>query len=412
MPPGDILDIRAIYCGRLSKNASQLKEVIANLVSSVMSTPMTFWIIAGLLTLITIVVTVLPVFAKTQTPGSSLDYDKEIYKSRLLEIEADLSLGKVTKGEYEYTLAEEGRRFLALANADQPKNTFVGLSPSRSATIGAFTAIILIPLIAIGSYSRLGAIDTPDQPLIARLNADPGGQSIQILLQRAESQLAKNPADGRGWLVVAPVYMRLNRPRDAANAFRNAIRILGPTAELQTQLGEALAVSDGGVITEEARLLFEQAAASDPSNTKPQFFLAIALNQAGQFEEAVIAWNKVIANSPPDAPWVNIARQQLKLAQEKISPDAPGNPTTEDIKAASELSPTERQDFINSMVDRLAGELEDNPQNKPGWRRIIRSLTVLKRNDDALEAIETAMLVFKDDAEFLAELEEIKLALN
>lgn len=373
---------------------------------------MIFWIVAGLLTLVTIIVTVLPVFAKTRMPGSSLDFDKEIYKARLVEIEADLSLGKITKEEYEYTLAEEGRRFLALANADQPTNISIRLSPTKSATIGAIMAIVLIPLITFGGYSRLGAFDTPDQPLIARINADPSGQSIQVLLQRAENQLAKNPSDGRGWLVVAPVYMRLNRPGDAANAFRNAIRIMGPTAELQTQLGEALAVSGGGVITEEARLLFEKAATSDPANTKPQFFLAIALNQSGQFEKAAKAWNKVIANSPPGAPWVDIARQQLKLAQAEISPDAPGNPTADDVKAASELTSTERQDFINSMVDRLAGELEDNPQNKPGWRRIIRSLTVLKRKDDALEAIETAMLVFKDDTEFLAELEKNKLALN
>lgn len=382
---------------------------------------MTFWIIAGLITLITVVVTILPVFAKMQASGTSLDYDKEIYKARLAEIETELSLGKISKEEYDYTLAEEGRRLLALANSDETRNLFSGATSARTATIGAIAAILLVPLITFGGYSNWGAVDMPDQPLIARLNEDPRGQSVQILLQRAENQLTKNPEDGRGWLVVAPVYMRLNRPNDAVIALRNAMRLLGPTAEIQTQLGEAIAISAAGVVTQEAKQLFEKAAASDPDNSKPKFFLAIALNQSGQYQEAAKAWNELIAGSPKNAPWVEIARRQLQLAQAKLNPDAPanptkpeapGNPTKEDIKAAGELSADERQDFINSMVDRLAGELEDNPQNKAGWRRIIRSLTVLKRKEDALEAIETAMQVFKDDAEFLTELEQNKLAVN
>ncbi len=329
----------------------------------------------------------------------------------MAEIETEHDLGKITDEEYEYTLAEEGRRLLALANSSDTKSRPMTTS-GKVAVFGALLAIVLIPLIALIGYSSWGAANLSDQPLQARLEADPRGQSIQVLLQRAERQLQKNPSDARGWLVVAPVYMRLNRPQEAATAFRNAMRILGPSAELQTQLGEAIAVSASGVVTEEARILFEKAAAADPNSAKPKFFLAIAKNQAGEYEEAVAAWEELIAKSSPSAPWLDVAKQQLQFAKSKLNPDAPGNPTREDIEAAGEMSASERQDFINSMVDRLAGELEDNPNNKPGWRRIIRSLGVLGRKEDALDAITTAQQVFRDDEEFLKELEQNKQALQ
>ena len=373
---------------------------------------MTFWIIAGLITLVAAGVTIIPVFGSSQTPDQPLEYDKEIYKARVSEIEEERALGKIDEKQYEYALAEEGRRFLALASSSSGKQTLHHKIANKGAVIGAVFAALLIPAIAISVYYNLGSLNSPDQPLQARLDADPKGQSVEELLQRAENQLIKKPQDGRGWLVVAPVYMRLGRTKEAATAYRNAIRILGPTAKLQTLLGEALTVEAGGVVTQEANELFLKASASDPDNAKPLFFLGISLNQSGDFEKATKVWNDLIAKSPTNAPWLKVARQQLQLAQSNLGAKIPGNPTSKDIQAAGELSSDERQEFINSMVERLAGELEEDPQNKPGWQRIIRSYIVLGRKNEALVAIEKAQQIFKDDADFITELEKNKLALN
>ena len=60
------------------------------------------------------------------------------------------------------------------------------------------------------------------------------------LVGQVEAHLEQNPEDGRGWEVVGPVYMRLGRYDDAVKARRNALRLLGPTAEREADLGEAL----------------------------------------------------------------------------------------------------------------------------------------------------------------------------
>lgn len=371
---------------------------------------MMFWIVAGIMTLLTVGLTIYPVFGKVQTPGSALDYDKEIYKARLAEIEAERKLGKISEEAYEYTLAEEGRRFLKQAALSTSSPSSQKSKSIRFA--GIVFATLTIPAIAMIGYSQWGASALPDQPLLSRLSADPKGQSVQVLLKRAENQLAKNPSDGRGWLVVAPVYMRLGRTQDAANAYKNAIRTMGATPDLQVSLGETLAILAGGVVTEEARTLFSRAIIADPDNFKASFFLAIALNQGGQFQQAISAWDILIKKSPPNAPWLAVARQQLRMAQNKLGIKAPGNPTAEDVEAAGELSVGDRKEFINSMVERLAEELTENPKNKPGWQRIIRSYSVLGRKEDALAAIKKAQEIFKDDKEFLSELSKNQQSLN
>ena len=319
---------------------------------------------------------------------------------------------KSAKKEHKYTLAEEGRRFLALASTvTSPSGGETKIS-SKPAIIGAAFAFIAICGVGFAGYSQWGSLNNRDQPLQARLDADPRGQSVQELLQRAERQLSKKPNDARGWLVVAPVYMRLNRPADAANAFRNAIRINGASDDLQTALGEALSVVAGGVVTDEAHKLFSAAVATNPTNSKAKFFLAIALNQSRDFEKSVSAWESLIAKSPPNSPWLNVAQQQLAFAQTNLNDNAPGNPTADDIKEAGKLSTGDRKEFINSMVARLEEELRDDPNNKPGWQRIIRSYSVLGRKDDALAAIKTAKNVFKDDKAFIAELERNEQTLN
>jgi len=43
-----------------------------------------------------------------------------------------------------------------------------------------------------------------------------------VLVARVEERLRINPEDGAGWSVIGPVYMRLGRYQEAAEAFRKA----------------------------------------------------------------------------------------------------------------------------------------------------------------------------------------------
>ncbi len=370
---------------------------------------MAFWIAAALLTLLATALVVLPLLRGKRGGASALDHDRALYHARLSEIDADLKLGRIDAAEAEAAKAEEGRKLIALSASQKTDSSGAGACMPRFALAAT---VIFVPLAALAFYIIAGVPNMPDMALASRPDRDLSAQSITQLLERAEAQLARNPDDSRGWRVVAPVYMRLGRTQDAVTAWRNAARLEPDNVELKTSLAEAMTVAASGVVTEEARTIFSQALEKSPGNAKARFYLAIALGQQGANAEAAEAWRALIAEAPADAPWLEVARAQLRAvsgetteapatAQGKAAP----GPSQEDVAAASQMSPEDRQVMIESMVSGLAERLKDNPGDKQGWQRLVRAYAVLGQKDKAKQAVEDARGAFPDDTEFLAALE-------
>ena len=164
-----------------------------------------------------------------------------------------------------------------------------------AARLVATAAVLAVPLVSWGLYSQLGSPDLPSQPLSERLAKNPADSSVDELVARAEAHLAANPSDGRGWDVLAPVYLRMQRFSDAATAYRNAIRLDGDSAARQAGLGEAIANAAGGIVSADAQDGFRGGVeARSGQCRRPRFYLAMALAQEGRAEEAVAAWQKML----------------------------------------------------------------------------------------------------------------------
>src|SRR5690606_30109025 len=100
--------------------------------------------------------------------------------------------------------------------------------------------VAAVAVLSIGIYAGLGQPDLPAQPLAER--PEIAAQSIDLgeAVARIEERLAEAPDELRGWQVIAPAYLELGRFGDAANAYRRVIELSGPTAQLRTNLAEAL----------------------------------------------------------------------------------------------------------------------------------------------------------------------------
>jgi cytochrome c-type biogenesis protein CcmH len=68
-------------------------------------------------------------------------------------------------------------------------------------------------------------------------------------------------------------------------------------------------------------------------------------------------------------------------------------PTQEDILNAQNMSEEDRGAFIQSMVERLAARLEDEPNDLEGWMQLGNAYSVLGRVDEAIDALEKAELL-------------------
>ena len=193
---------------------------------------MLFWITATVLTFLAVLSILLPLASKRTDLASTLDFDKAIYKARLSEIEKDRTLGRISDVEAKTAVVEEGRKLITLSEIGN-QTTKQPISGNLVRKFAVFSALVLLPIGALGLYLTHGNPSLPDQSLASRLSASPEQQSISELVLRAESHLASNPDDARGWSVLAPVYSRLERFEDAARAWANVNRLAPETPEIK-----------------------------------------------------------------------------------------------------------------------------------------------------------------------------------
>ena len=319
-------------------------------------------------------------------------HDIEVYKDQLAEIARDQASGVIAVGESETARIEVARRIL---KASSEARNASALPPAGFGRVSALAIAALLPILSWGAYSMLGAPLLPDQPIASRQN--PNSDSIESLVAKAEAHLAKNPDDGRGWDVLAPIYARMGRYDDAVRTFSRAIALNPPSAARESGFGEALTGAAGGKVTAEAKAAFERALALDAKEPKAQIFLAMGLVQAGMPAKAKAALEAQLAASPPDAPWRPVVERALASLEKSSAGIISKGPSQQEVDSAAAMNGDDRMAMIETMVAGLAEKLKANPDNLSDWQKLIRSYLVLGKKDEALKALENAQIAFKDD---------------
>lgn len=367
------------------------------------------WLVLALMTAAAMFAVLWPLARSQRVDGNASDV--VIYRDQLHEIERDRASGTIGTAEADAARVEVSRRLLAAADAQAPPAADPALR-LRHRRWTAVAAFVVIPLGAICVYLVLGSPNLPGQPLAQRFAAPADANSVAGLIARVETHLERNPDDGRGWDVVAPIYMRLGRFDDAIRAYRSALKLEGETADRQASLGEALAGAAGGVITTDAKGAFERALVLDKSNPRAQFYLGLAAEQDGRASEAVDRWQSLIAHAPADAPWLAYVREALarvepSRAQTQGSGAPAGSgPSAQDVASAAEMPPSERDQMVRGMVERLAARLSADGSDVEGWLRLMRAYVVLGELGKARAAAADARRALASDPTKLHRIDE------
>jgi len=383
------------------------------------------WGVAAILGMTVLAIMLTPLMRRrTPSPARRESYDITVYKDQLEELEHDLERGSLAEEQAEAARIEIKRRLLAAGDAGEQAT-----APEKKAGISNWALISLIGLILpVGSvvvYLGFGSPDLPDQPLAGRdMSA-----SISETKRRAEltetvdqlaEKMASRPDDMRGWAMLGRSYVTLQRYDDAAGAYRRAYELSGNNPNAGSAYGEALALAANSAITPKATSVFEAVIAVDEANPKARYYLAMGKMQQGDLMGAMQDWIDLAAISPDDAPWMPIIAEKFSdaAAESGIDPqsvkptaaalaiaarlrNAAGNartqeavavpgPSRADVEAAAQMSEDDRAGMIRSMVDRLAGRLADNPNDKQGWIRLERAYRMLGEVANADQAANRA----------------------
>ncbi|WP_441005340.1 c-type cytochrome biogenesis protein CcmI [Rhizobium sp. 25PS6] len=371
---------------------------------------MLFWILVAALTAALAVILLYPLLRGAKAAENIRAGEAAVYRDQLRELDRDLNGGLITPEEADYARAEIGRRLIAVS-ADEPAET---AKPARHHRFTEAFVLLVLPVLGLCLYLTTGRPDLPSQPLEARL--ENSGNDVAVLITKAERHLAEKPDDGKGWDVLAPIYFRTMRVNDAQLAYRNAIRLLGPSPVRLDGLAETLMAASDGVVTEEARQVLEQSLTLEPDNPRARFYIALSMEQAGRPDEARQAFEALAKQSPDDAPWLPLVNEHIamnggvKSGADPAAPGAnpaapgadqaaPGNPTQQDVAAAETMSAGDRQQMIRGMVESLDAKLNEDPNNFEGWMRLVRSYAVLNDKDRAAGALKRGLAAFPPPGE-------------
>jgi cytochrome c-type biogenesis protein CcmH len=321
----------------------------------------------ALLTTVTVAALLVPLLKPCLAATDRLDSDTAVYRDQLAEVERERAAGTLSAAEAAAACTEIQRRLLAAADRDA-----LGARHSSGAHPFLTPALcLLIPLLALGLYLRLGQPGLPAAPFAARAPASPGQPAI------AQRELAEIIAAARARLAATP-----------------------DDAEALATLGEALTYEADGVVTPPAQDALRRALQKNPDDPRALFYLGLADAQAGDSKTALERWRLLEQRSPADAPWLPTLRAEMArvaraagLPAPAAAPSAPG-PTQEQAQAMQNLTPEQRQQAIRGMVEGLDARLRagpgDRPEDRDAWLRLANARKVLGENDKAIEAFARA----------------------
>lgn len=287
-------------------------------------------------------------------------------KLQLKEIESDLALGRLGAAEATAAKGELARELMRLKATTKEAPD----GGSRRGIVAA--AALATAVLAFGVYGVLGRPDLPAQPLVERKDVPPPEMTLDDAIARIEAQLKAKPDELRGWTVIAPAYMQMGRFADAAAALRKVIELDGPTADRETDLGEALMMAKDGDASGEPMQLFRSASNRDVAHVRSRYYLASEATRTGDFATAKAEWEGLLKLSRGGETWLPNAEAGLAAAEAGLGGDMPANAD------------------IAGMVEGLSSRLLQSGGTIEEWTRLVRSRLVLGQNELAQLAYDAA----------------------
>ena len=293
---------------------------------------LSFWIIAALFMLLALWFILPPLLEKTDNNKSDEMRlaNVLVYKDQFKEMEADLKNGLVSEEQYQQDKDELERRLLEDVKEPNPDSS----SSSTTTRMFAYGVATAIPVGVIAFYLLIGnpkalspSLPTMQMPASNQQQPQQGGamseQQIAANVEKLAKRLEQNPNDAEGWLMLARSYTSMERFSDAAAAYAHAIALNDGDASVWADYAEALALSNGQQLAGKPTEAVNRALKIDPNNQKALALAGSAAAEAGEYQKAIVYWQKLLAQLPPGSELAKTVSDEIektkKLAQTKGS---------------------------------------------------------------------------------------------
>ena len=343
------------------------------------------------------------------------DPELAVYRDQLSTIESERAEGLIGSAEAEAARIEVARRLIKRSEQhEKPSGANAETGIARRTAVYVAAAL---PVLAIAVYLAVGQPGLPGRPYAARLQSPVDGANVNDLIAKVEAHLRETPDDGRGWDVLAPVYMRMGEFQQAADAYARATKLLGESPQRLAGFARASIMQQNGIVDERARAAFEKVRALAPDAIEPKVWLAIAKEQDGDLAAAASEYRTLTAVAGDQEPWKSLLAERSKSVAAKLTGAQPAGPSAAPqvpgtAPTPETMTPAQQQAFIEQMVSGLAAKLQSNGKDLDGWMRLVRAYKVLGRPQDASTALASARSNFAGDPKALEQLQALAQVLG
>ncbi|WAC47914.1 c-type cytochrome biogenesis protein CcmI [Asticcacaulis sp. SL142] len=303
---------------------------------------------------------------KGRPPVSDLTREKALYARFVDDVDLRLARGQIEADLALEEKAEAGRALLKAAR-DHGEAT----APLKPVVVMAGAA--LVAGLSFGLYVVVGMPGYPDQPYAQRLEAwtQMAQTNPDVLPPKPMAEVLKARADDHKndsgyWQQLGRHQVMAGDYFDGARSLEMSVRLDPKRAEGWSDFGEALVLAADGVADDSARKAFAEALKRDPNDISGLYYTAKILRDDGRFDEAKLAFDKVLSQLPAGDP-----------RRETIAADLT---SLEEARTAQDQVNAQ----IKGMVDSLTARLKTEPDDPDGWARLLRAHRVLK--DQVTEA--------------------------
>jgi cytochrome c-type biogenesis protein CcmH len=360
------------------------------------------WIALGVATFAAVLAVLWPSLKGVRGYAPRAAHDAALYRAQLAELDREKAEGRLSETEHRDAMLEVQRRLLAVGEVPAEATP---ASPSGRWLVAA--AAVALPSLALLLYLPRGTPEMPGFPF-AEVQAQRAAEKAEAeaLIAQVRERINSLPHDSeearRGWVLLAGVERRRGNLAAAIGAYRRALAIRFEAA-LATDLAETLAMAADGSVTDEAMALLRRAATAEPADLRTRFYLAVGTLERGDARAALESFRAIEAAAPEGSAVRAIVAERIADAERRLRAGAAPGPTAEQMAAAAELPPEQREAMIAAMVERLAERLRAEPNDAEGWLRLARAYRILGRGMEARQALDRAAALLPDDPRVVAE---------
>ncbi len=338
-----------------------------------------FWITAAALTIAAILFVVLPILRyKEVEEASSDELNIEIIKQQLAELEEDMEAGELEEEQYTASRHDLEKALLADLNPGSGKQT----GEARSGRWAIYAIPMIIVAIALPTYLKVGTpniipyLDTPAAK--QQQNATQGhpqqpaagqpGTSMEELVASLAKRMESDPENIEGWKMLGRSYISMGRIHEALQAYERALNLDRKDVDLLMGYATTLAISRNNQFQGMPAELIDQAYQIAPQNPNVLWLKGNIHYQAGEFQQAVKVWEKVMSKLQPGSEEAATVAEYLKDARSRlpagtVAPAATTPPPASATESSSSSSTAIADEAIRITVTldpALRGKVQGN----------------------------------------------------